>query len=51
MVLDVGGLLSGDLAAVYDDILGVVGAARPVPVQVILEFQACSPMSRRPSPA
>lgn len=37
MVLDVGGLLSGDLAAVYDDILGVVGAARPVPVKVILE--------------
>ena len=37
MVLDIGGLLSGDLAAVYDDILGVVGAARPVPVKVILE--------------
>lgn len=37
MVLDVGGLLSGDLAAVYDDILGVVGAARPAPVKVILE--------------
>lgn len=37
MVLDIGGLLSGDLAAVYDDILGVVAAARPVPVKVILE--------------
>lgn len=37
MVLDIGGLLSGDLAAVYDDILGVVGAARPKPVKVILE--------------
>lgn len=37
MVLDVGGLLSGDLAAVYDDMLGVVAAARPVPVKVILE--------------
>ena len=37
MVLDIGGLLSGDLAAVYDDILGVVGSARPVPVKVILE--------------
>jgi deoxyribose-phosphate aldolase len=37
MVLDIGGLLSGDLAAVYDDILGVVGAARPAPVKVILE--------------
>lgn len=37
MVLDVGGLLSGDLAAVYDDILGVVAAARPMPVKVILE--------------
>lgn len=37
MVLDIGGLLSGDLAAVYDDMLGVVGAARPAPVKVILE--------------
>lgn len=37
MVLDIGGLLSGDLAAVYDDILGVVAAARPIPVKVILE--------------
>lgn len=37
MVLDIGGLLSSDLAAVYDDILGVVGAARPAPVKVILE--------------
>lgn len=37
MVIDIGGLLSGDLAAVYDDILGVVAAARPAPVKVILE--------------
>lgn len=37
MVLDIGGLCSGDLAAVYDDILGVVAAARPAPVKVILE--------------
>lgn len=37
MVIDIGGLLSADYAAVYDDILGVVGAARPVPVKVILE--------------
>ena len=37
MVIDIGGLLSGDLAAVYDDVLGVVGAARPAPVKVILE--------------
>ena len=37
MVLDIGGLLSGDLAAVYDDMLGVVAAARPAPVKVILE--------------
>ena len=37
MVLDIGGLRSGDLAAVYDDILGVVTAARPAPVKVILE--------------
>lgn len=37
MVLDIGGLLSSDLAAVYDDILGVVAAARPAPVKVILE--------------
>lgn len=37
MVIDIGGLLSSDLAAVYDDILGVVAAARPAPVKVILE--------------
>ena len=37
MVIDIGGLVSGDYAAVYDDILGVVAAARPVPVKVILE--------------
>ena len=37
MVIDIGGLLSGDIAAVYDDILGVAGAARPAPVKAILE--------------
>lgn len=37
MVLDIGGLRSGDLAAVYDDICGVVAAVRPAPVKVILE--------------
>ena len=36
MVMDVGGLLSGDLAGVYEDIRGVVDAAG-VPVKVILE--------------
>lgn len=37
MVMDIGGLLSGDLAAVYDDMVAVVAAARPRPVKVILE--------------
>lgn len=37
MVIDIGGLLSGDLIAVYQDMLGVAEAARPVPVKVILE--------------
>jgi deoxyribose-phosphate aldolase len=37
MVLDIGGLLSGDLGAVYEDMLGVAEAARPAPVKVILE--------------
>lgn len=37
MVIDVGGLLSGDLTGVYQDIAGVVEASRPVPVKVILE--------------
>lgn len=37
MVIDIGGLLSGDLRAVHQDIAGVVEAARPVPVKVILE--------------
>ena len=36
MVMDIGGLLSGDLAGVYEDIRGVVDAAG-VPVKVILE--------------
>ena len=36
MVLDVGGVLSGDLAGAYEDIRGVVAAAG-VPVKVILE--------------
>lgn len=37
MVIDIGGLLSGDLGGVYEDMRGVVDAARPVPVKVILE--------------
>jgi deoxyribose-phosphate aldolase len=37
MVLDIGGLLSGDLAGVYEDMVAVVDAARPQPVKVILE--------------
>ncbi len=37
MVIDIGGLRSGDLVGVYEDMLGVVDAARPVPVKVILE--------------
>ncbi len=37
MVLDIGGLLSGDLASVYEDMVAVVDAARPKPVKVILE--------------
>jgi len=37
MVIDIGGLLSGELADVYADMLGVVTAAAPVPVKVILE--------------
>lgn len=37
MVIDIGGLLSEDLTAVYQDMAGVVEASRPVPVKVILE--------------
>jgi deoxyribose-phosphate aldolase len=37
MVLDIGGLLSGDLASVYADMRAVATAARPAPVKVILE--------------
>jgi len=37
MVIDIGGLLSGNLAAVYQDMVSVVDAARPKPVKVILE--------------
>jgi len=37
MVIDIGGLLSGDLVGVYEDIRGVVTAAHPAPVKVILE--------------
>jgi len=37
MVIDIGGLLSGNLAAVYEDMVSVVDAARPKPVKVILE--------------
>ncbi len=37
MVIDVGGLLSGDLAGVFEDIAGVVAAADGRPVKVIVE--------------
>jgi deoxyribose-phosphate aldolase len=37
MVIDIGGLRSGQLGEVYADMLGVVSAAAPVPVKVILE--------------
>ncbi len=37
MVLDIGGMLSGDYASVYEDMVAVVDAARPQPVKVILE--------------
>jgi deoxyribose-phosphate aldolase len=37
MVIDLGGLLSGDLAAVYEDMLGVADAAARRPVKVIIE--------------
>lgn len=37
MVIDIGGLLSGDLAGVYEDMLGVADAAAGRPVKVILE--------------
>ena len=37
MVLDIGGLLSGDLAAVYEDMVAVANAAGNVPVKVIFE--------------
>lgn len=37
MVMDIGGMLSGDLAGVYEDMRGVVDAADERPVKVILE--------------
>lgn len=37
MVIDIGGLLSGDLAGVFEDMQGVVGAADGRPVKVIIE--------------
>ena len=37
MVMDIGAMLSGDLAGVYEDMAGVVAAAGDVPVKVILE--------------
>ncbi|MGD9621472.1 MAG: deoxyribose-phosphate aldolase [Mycolicibacterium sp.] len=37
MVIDIGGLLSGDLVGVYEDMRAVVDAVGPVPVKVILE--------------
>jgi deoxyribose-phosphate aldolase len=42
MVVDIGGLLSGQLGDVYTDMLGVVSAAAPVPVKVILETSLLS---------
>lgn len=37
MVMDIGGMLSGDLASVYEDMVSVVDAANGRPVKVILE--------------
>lgn len=37
MVMDIGGMLSGEYADVYEDMLAVVNAAGDVPVKVILE--------------
>jgi len=37
MVMDIGGLLSADIAGVFEDIQGVVGAADGRPVKVIIE--------------
>jgi deoxyribose-phosphate aldolase len=37
MVMDIGGLLSGDVAVVFEDMQGVVGAADGRPVKVIIE--------------
>ncbi|MDQ1248404.1 MAG: deoxyribose-phosphate aldolase, partial [Actinomycetota bacterium] len=37
MVIDVGGLLSDDIAGVYEDMVGVAEAAQGRPVKVILE--------------
>lgn len=37
MVMDVGGVLSGDLAGAFEDMQGVVGAADGRPVKVIIE--------------
>ena len=37
MVMDIGAMLSGDLAAVYEDMVAVAEASRPQPVKVIFE--------------
>jgi deoxyribose-phosphate aldolase len=37
MVMDIGGLLSGDIASAFEDIQGVVGATDGRPVKVIIE--------------
>jgi deoxyribose-phosphate aldolase len=37
MVMDIGGLLSGDLAGVFEDMQGVAGASDGRPVKVIIE--------------
>ncbi|MDX2192519.1 MAG: deoxyribose-phosphate aldolase [Gemmatimonadales bacterium] len=45
MVVALGALLAGELGAVHDDIAEVVLAARGIPVKVILESAALSPLA------
>ena len=52
MVIDVGAALSGDIAAVHDDIATVRAAAGDAVLKVIIESAACRrPAPRRPHPA
>ncbi len=44
MVIDIGGMLSNKLIEVYEDIAGVVEAAKPAPVKVILETHLLTPL-------